>query len=122
RLGHAELVDAVVQRADVLLDRRLLYALEHLGAQRPDEEQVLAVVALGEREVGDVREDGAARRLARGRVAEANPDRLAFARHPAVPDVLLAQLAAYVRREVLDALEACRGHVDLQEEMHAAAQ
>jgi hypothetical protein len=39
-----------------------------------------------------------------------------------VADVLLAQLAAHVRREVLDALEARGRHVDLEEEVHAAAQ
>src|SRR5438445_743796 len=49
RLGHAELVHALVQRADVLLHRRLLHALLHFGLERADEDEVLAVVALGER-------------------------------------------------------------------------
>jgi hypothetical protein len=51
RLGHAELVDAVVQRGDVLLERELLRALGGLGLERGDEQEIAAFLALGERQV-----------------------------------------------------------------------
>ncbi len=56
RLGDAELVDAVAQDLDVLLDRAVLDALLRLGLQARDEPQVAAGAALGvaQREVGIV--------------------------------------------------------------------
>jgi hypothetical protein len=83
---------------------------------------VLAVLALDDREIGKGVEHRGARLVAHRRVAEAHAQRLALARHAAMADVLLAQRAARFGGEALDALGDRRLHVDLQQEVHPAAQ
>src|SRR5258708_7778753 len=118
----AELVDALVQGLDVLLQRGFLHALLEVGLDRGDEQQVLAIVALGERQVGNIVEDEGTRLLTHGGLAEADADHLAVARDAAVADVLLAQLVAQVAGEVFHALGDGGRGVHLQEKMHAATQ
>ena len=52
RLGHAQLVDAVVQRGDVLLERLVLHAARGLGAQRAGQLDIAAIGALDPLQVG----------------------------------------------------------------------
>ena len=54
RLGHAEFVDAVVQRGDVLLDRRLLHATRRFGLQRARQLDVGAIGGLGPLQVAQL--------------------------------------------------------------------
>jgi hypothetical protein len=122
RLRHAQPVDAVVERADVLLERRLLDALERVGADGGGNRAALAVVALGEYQVGDAGGDRLVRLGAHGGVGEAHAQRVALARHAGMADVAVAQLLADVGGECLHALLDRLLHVDLQEEVHAAAQ
>ncbi len=122
RLGDAELVHPLVQGADVLRQRRLLDALQHLGPERGHQQQILAVVSLRERQVRNAAGDRCLRLVARLGVAEADAQDLAVARHAAVADGFLAQQGTHFRREVLGALGERGLQIDLQQEMHPAAQ
>jgi len=102
-----------VERGDVLLDRVFLGALDGLGLERGDEEQVAAVVALGDAEIRDPREDLLAPLVARRRIAEPYAEGLPVARDAAVADVLFAQKGSHIAAEALEPLGGSRRHVDL---------
>ena len=122
RLGDTQFVDPVVQGCDVLLQRVLLRALGGLLLQRAGEAELLAVLRFRQLQVGDAVLDQALGFLAGLGVAKAHAHVLAFARDARVPDVLLAQLAAGIPGEAVEALGEGRLHVHLEQEVHAAAQ
>ena len=105
-------------------DRAVLDALLRLGLQARDEPQVAAGSGVGvaQREVGIVLLDGGARLDALRLVLEAHHDVAAVARDAAVLDLLAAQQRADVGRVAVAGLVERGLHVDLQQEMHAAAQ
>ena len=91
RLGHAQLVDAVVQRGDVLLERLLLH---FAGRHRVDggaEFELGAVGAEHRHQFGELLRDQRLRGIGRGAVAKAHLNRLAIAADAAVAQVFLAQ-------------------------------
>ena len=79
RLGDAELVDAVVQGGDVLLDGEFLDALLRLGLEDGGQLEVRAVLDFRQQQVGLGILDGGARLVARLGVAEADGELVAFA-------------------------------------------
>ena len=86
-------------------------------------ESPAAGFAVAQREVRERRSRSrVARLVALGGVAEANDDVLAFARDAGVLHLLLAQQRADVGQIAIGGLVERRLHVDLQQEMHAAAQ
>ena len=122
RLGHAELVDAVAQRREVLVDRVVLHLLDLLRADREHEHELVAALLHEALELGhrvlDHAHRGGARRLVRERGLDAitpdGPDQPAHAR--------LAQLVLEVRFVDRDPLGDGRIGIDLQQEVHAAAE
>ena len=123
RLGHAQLVDAIAEDLDVLRDRAVLDALLRLGLQAGDEPQVAAAaIGFAELQVGVVLLDGHARLHAFGLVLEAHDDVAAFARDAGILDLFLAQQRPQVGRVAVAGLFDGRLHVDLQQEVHAAAE
>ena len=77
---------------------------------------------LGDVEIGQVVEDEPARPAAGVRVVEANEDGLALASDAGVTDALVAQLSADVPGVRVQSLRQRAAHVDLEEEVDAAAQ
>ena len=122
RLRHAQFVHAVAQDLDVLLDRAFLDALLRFGLQPGDEPQFVGAVAVAQREIGIVLVDGDAGLDALGRVLEPQHDVAAVARDAAVLDLLAAHERADVGRVAVAGLVDGGLHVDLQQEVHAAAQ
>ena len=123
RLGHAEFVHAVMQRGDVLLERGVLHGFLHRRRERAD--QLHAAVWSGLRgplEFADAAAQLLGRRVRRGLVGEIDHHRLVDAVHAAVADVVVAQQRARVRSVGIELLVQRAGHVDLQQEVHAAAQ
>ncbi|CAJ9898899.1 Uncharacterised protein [Burkholderia pseudomallei] len=122
RLGHAEFVDAVVQRRQVLLERRFLDGL--LDGRRERADDLIAAAARLRRplEFGDGRGEQLARLLGGVLVGEVRDDRLIDAGDAAVANALVAQLRAGVGRVGIELLRECARHVDLQQEVDAAAQ
>src|SRR5207247_10874882 len=94
-LGAAQLVDAVVQRLDVLLECELLRALLRLGPDRGDEAQLAARAGVGELQVRKLLDYDRARLVAGLGVAETDHDAIAYARDSGVTHVLVAQLRAH---------------------------
>ena len=121
-LRHAELVDAVVQGADVLLQRVVLDRLDRRGPERGDESRGGTVPDRRDLHVRHaVLEDrtGPARGVG---VGERHLDRIAGAHDAVVADVLVAQQRARVAGQRVEALGQRALHVDLHQEVHAAAQ
>ena len=79
RLGHAELVDAVAQRGDVLLQRELLDALLRFRPQRRSEDDLAGGALVFQDEVGQIAFDQATRLGAQRLVAELDLDALPLA-------------------------------------------
>src|SRR5258706_7484315 len=121
-LGDPQLVDAVVQSLDVLLEREFLRALLRLGADRADEAQLAPQAGIGEQQVRYLLADHRARLVAGLCVAGADHDAVALARDAGVTHVLVAQLRANVPGEAFRPLGDRRAHVHLQQEMHAPAE
>ena len=121
-LGDAQLVDAVVQRLDVLLERGFLDPLLSLGADRGDEAQLAARAGVGELQVGELLGDERARPVAGLGVAELNGDAVAFARDPGMAHILVAQLRTDIPDIAVELLGERRAHVNLKQEMHPATQ
>ncbi len=105
RLGDAQLVDAVAQRLDVLLQRRLLVGLHHLRLDRRHE-RVRVLLAHGE--VGHLLGEHPLGRVALAGLAEVDHDALALAGDPGVADLLVAQVRAHVARVAVDRLALAR--------------
>jgi hypothetical protein len=122
RLGHAELVDPVVQGGDVLRDRRRLHPLGGVGLEVAGELEVDAVDAVQPLHVGQLVAEDVARRGLRLRVAKAHHDRVAVAGDAGMADVLVAQQRARVAGQGIGLLGQRRLHVDLHQEVDAAAQ
>ena len=121
-LGHAQLVDAVVQGGDVLLERLVLHAA---GRHRLDGGGQLEIGAVGRVrrfQVGELVLDEPFRGVQGGRVAKADFDLLAISADAAVAHVFLAQAGADVARQGLGLFGQRRLHVHLEHEVHAAAQ
>jgi hypothetical protein len=121
-LGHAQLVDPVVQRGDVLLERSILQPARRLGLDGGSEPPLAALLAVGGRQVGELVLDQGLGRFQCGGVSEAHLDGLAVARDRGAANVLVAQARAQVIGEGLGLLVDGALHVDLQQEVHAAAQ
>src|SRR6266852_343133 len=121
-LCDAQLVDAVVQRLDVLLERELLRALLRFRAERGDEAQLAAQAGIGELQVGELLGDERARLVAGLGVAEADHYAVALARDASVTHVLVAQLRTDVASVAIELFSERRAHVHLEQEMHAAPQ
>jgi hypothetical protein len=122
RLGHAQFVDAVVQGGDVLLDGEFLDALLRFRLERGGQLEVGAVLDFVTSRSGWAVLDGGARLVAHLGVAEADGELVAFAGDAAVAHVLVAHQGAQVGGGGVEALGQRPLHVDLQQEMHAAAQ
>ncbi len=92
------------------------------GFRRDDQLQVGAVGGVGKGQLARLRGQHIARVAAGGSVAEAHFDGVAHALDAGVAHVLVTQVAAHARLQGLDlVVEHCLG-VDLQQEVHAAAQ
>ena len=122
RLGHAQLVDPVVQRQHVLLERLVLNAARGLGLDAGGQLELAAVGRLDHLQVGHLLLDQAFGRRQRRGIAKADFNRLAIAGNAAVAQVFVAQRQTDVTGERFGALGQRRLHIDLQHEMHAAAQ
>ena len=122
RFGHAEFVDPVVQRTHVLLDGEFLNLVQGGGLERGNKAQVAAFALLDERQFRLRIFQGEACLVERFGIAEADDHPLAFATDAAVADALVAQYAAQVGADRIQALGQRPLHVDLQQEMYTAAQ
>src|SRR5687768_1996005 len=122
RLRDAELVDAIAERGDVLLQCKLERALLFFGAQRRDQAVLAASLLFGKREVGQCAGDLLGSLVARLGVAKPDLQRLSLTRDTAIRNALVPELCAHVASEAVELLQQRRFHVDLQQEMHAAAQ
>ena len=121
RLGDAELVDAIAQDGDVLLDGAVLDLLLRLGLQAPDQPEFTRLLDLAQREVRERLLDLGAGLAALGLVAEADDDVRALAPHAGVLHFLLPHQRADVGGVAVGRLVERGLHVDLQQEVHAAA-
>ena len=122
RFGDAQFVDAVVQRVHVLLQGEFLDALLRLQVERGVDRQLAAGIVLLQAEVGVVLLDF---RLGLGHfrgVLEFQLHGLAVAHHAKIGDALLAHQGAQVADIAFRGLVDGGFHVDLQQEVHAAAQ
>ena len=122
RLGHAQLVDAVVQGGDVLLQRLLLHAPRGFGLQAGAQLELAGVGCVGEGHIGKLVFDQVARGFQGGRVTQAQFNGVAIAGNAAVADVFLTQHRAQIARRGVDFFAQRSGHVHLQHEVHATAQ
>jgi hypothetical protein len=117
-LGHAEFVDAVVQRGDVLLERLLLHAPRRFGRHGGQQAKVGCLRDLQVRELGADQVERSALGLG---VASAQFDGLAVATDAAVPHALFPEQGAKIGGQHVEPALQCRSHVDLQHEVDAAA-
>ena len=122
RLGDAEFVDPVVQGVDVLLDGELADAFQRFWFEAGDQTQIVAladfcqcqvVVAAGQ--------DFLAGSTGFG-ITETDHDPFAVAADAGVAHILVTQQAAQVGGGRVETFGDGTRHVDLQEEVHAAAQ
>ncbi|MNT04567.1 hypothetical protein D3C72_1391500 [compost metagenome] len=111
-----------MQGRDVLLERGVLQAASRLGLDGGGQAPVGAVLRVGGAEVGELVHDQALGGLQRGRVAEGHLDGLAVAADLGAADALVAEGGAQVARERFGLLVDGALHVDLQQEVDAAAQ
>src|SRR5690606_31305469 len=121
RLGHAELIDAIAQRRQVLLDRKILPLLDALRRERRDELGRTVDLILRQRDAGIVALDDLARGIDARTGTQQHLDRIAANGDRLVLDALLAQAGTNVLREPLQCLIERGPDVDLIEEVHAAA-
>ena len=122
RLGDAELVHPLAERSDVLLERRVLDALLGFGPDGGVQARLRRVAGVQELEIGQRLGERPLRLLARFGVAEPDDDRAALAGDARVANVLVAQRRAHVAGERVEPFGERALHVDLQQEVHAAAQ
>ena len=125
RLGDTELVDAIAQDRDVLLDSPCLDPALRLLLDRRNQLQVggRRINALEHQVVVECRGDDLALGLPPlGLVAETEDDVLTFATDAGIADGLVAQEGAQVGDVAIGSLVERRLHVDLQHEVDAAAQ
>ena len=121
-LGHTQFVDAVAQRRDVLLEGQVLGALLLFRLQRRHQAQFAALLLLVQCDFGRRGFDFLARLVAAFLVAELDQQALAFAHDAVVRNAFVAQQAAHAAGGPVELLGQRGGHIDLQQEMHAAAQ
>ena len=123
RLGHAQFIDAVLQRGDVLLQRRLLRALDRFRLDRAGQAEFAArEILLGEYQIRLVALQQRARLGAGVGVAELDHKGAAFTADAGMAQGLVAQLGSAIPAQVLQPLGQRGLHVHLQHEVHAAAQ
>ena len=96
RLGHAQLVDTVVQGGDVLLDGLLVHALGGHGVDHRSEFEVSAIRCAGGLQVQELVLNHTLRSFQRGHVAKANFNGLVITADATVAHVLFAQAGADV--------------------------
>ena len=123
RLGDAELVDAVAQRGQVLLQRELLQLL-HCGLRHPQlEHHITPALGLGHQQVGEVPANQVVGLLAGLGVGEGHQDDPALGEGDRlVTQLFVAQQLAQVVDVALLGLAHGRRHVHLEKEVHPAAQ
>ena len=122
RLGHAQFVDPVVQRGDVLLEGLLLHAARGLGLDAGTQLEFCALGRDRGLQIGELVRDQIDGGLASSLVTHPDLDELTVAADAAMADVLVAQGAAQVTRIRLGLFGQRRLHVHLQHEMHATTQ
>ena len=122
RLGNTEFINAVAQRGDVLLQREFLGLALGLNAQRTVDAEFAAFFAGLQLQVGHVLGNARQCFFAQRGFAKAHGDRLAFACESGILQALLAQHAADVVGVGVEFFRQRRLHIDLHQEMHAAAQ
>ena len=122
RLGHAEFVDTVVQRGDVLFQGLVLHPATGFGFELGVEQHVAALSAQRAQQIGELVAQQDGRGIGGGLFAEHDIDLLAVARNTAVANVFLAQQRAQVPCQRFGFFAQRGLHVDLQHEVHAATQ
>ena len=119
----AELVHAVAQNRDVLLNRAVLNALLRLRLESGDQADLTARrVLFTHEEIRKRRLDRDARLIAFGFVLESEHDVRLLAPDAAIDDPFLAHQRADVGRVSIGRLVERAFHVDLQQKIDAAAQ
>ena len=122
RLGHAQFVDPVVQRGDVLLHRVVQEGAHGGLGQRQQQLRVIAVAPFLHGQVGLVVTQqllGAGAGILAGKVQH---QLLAVALDAVVAHLAVAQQRAHVGHRTVQALVQRLGGVDLHQEVHTAAQ
>ena len=122
RLGHPELVDAVMQSRDVLPERAVLDLFLCGRGQRRDQTEVGAGAFLTQRQLAQLPANQVLGMRPSFRITELDLDRRRGLADARMPDVLFAQQRADVGAEGLEPLVDRGAHVDLQQEVHATAQ
>ena len=122
RLGNAELVDAVVQRDHVLLERLVLNAPRRQRLNARSQPGFGTINRFDRLQFGKLFGDHALGGVERLRIAQPDVDGLAATADAAVADVLFAQRGAQVTRQRLGLLGQRRLHIDLQHKVNPAAQ
>ena len=120
--GDAEFVDPVVQGGDVLLESELAKFFLGFRLQRGNQFWLAGVAAFGNQQVGLAVANREACLVAGFDVAEFDDAALAFTIDAAVAQVLVAHHGAQVGRGRVELFGQRALHVDLQQEVHAAAQ
>ena len=122
RLGHAELVDAVAQGGDVLLQREFLHALLGYRFEFGGQREFIGSVGRREQQVAkSIRQLGLCG-IALVAGAEMHDHRLPLFGNAAVADFFAAQIGAEIVLITAGGLVECRRHVHFQQEIHPAAQ
>ena len=122
RLGHAQLIDPVVQRGDVLFECLLLHLAGSFGLDAHQQAEFGAIAHFTRLQIGKLLGDQAFGRFLLLRVTHADFDVLAIASNAAMANVFFAHRAAQVPGEGFQPLGQRRLHVHLQHEVHATAQ
>jgi len=121
-LADAELVDPIVQGGDVLLDGGFLHAAGDIGLENPGQLQVGAVGHFRPRQVGELVGQRVERGSQRLTIAETHLHIVPVSGDAGMSEVLVTQQGANVPRQRFGALREGGLHVDLHQEVHAAAQ
>ena len=122
RLGHAQLVHAIAQGQQVLLHGRILNAPFGFRFERRLQHKLAASLFGVQRVVVETLLDFRFALAARLGIAELHQQHIAFAADAGISNLLIAQRAADIAGRRFQRLAQRGVHVNLQQEMHTAAQ
>ena len=122
RLGHAELVDPVAQRRDVLLECKLPDRLHLVGTQRGGDDELRATVRRGNVEVAELVADQLCSRIPGSGVAKHRVDLQAAGAHGRVAHLFFTQDLPDIVVVAIDGLGHRRIHVDVNQHVNSAPQ
>jgi hypothetical protein len=122
-LCDTQLIDTIAQRRDVLLQGEGLHLVRRLLVELDEQRRLLPILALGHDQLGELATDEVVGPRAGIAIPEAQQHAAVVpAGDSGVADLLFAQHLAQIRGVALLGLADGPVHVDLHQEVHAAAQ